>query len=290
MNREELLARWRAEGWLHLPRFFGEAEIDEINRVVDSLWDSKPRDVTVDDVDRKVRCRMSELSDGDRAHRVKISDLYLVSPPVRGMLLDRRLLDVVEALLDDAPVLCNSLNLEKSSGQEYHADSLYMTPLSEEGVVACWIALEDVRPGSGPLRLYPASHLIAPFVFSDGTRHAHDDEMPRWAAYMQSAIDSQSLSSTSVYAKAGDLVIWHSDLLHGAEPITEPASTRRSLVAHYYRHTDCVKRGYLVDGPAKALWWRRHAQPVDWFTRAQCAIERRVQRMRARIRSGTKAH
>src|ERR1019366_87990 len=28
MNREELLARWRAEGWLHLPRFFGEAEFD----------------------------------------------------------------------------------------------------------------------------------------------------------------------------------------------------------------------------------------------------------------------
>lgn len=91
-----------------MPRFFGEAEITEINRVVDSLWAAKPRNVTVDDVDRKVRCRMSELADSDRAHRVKISDLYLASPPVREMLLDRRLLDVVEALLDDAPVLCNS--------------------------------------------------------------------------------------------------------------------------------------------------------------------------------------
>jgi len=164
-----------------------------------------------------------------------------------------------------------------------------MTPLSEEGVVACWIALEDVRSGSGPLRLYPASHLIAPFVFSDGTRHAHDQEMPQWANYMQSAIDSRSLNSVSVYAKAGDLVIWHSDLLHGAEPITEADSTRRSLVAHYYRQVDCVKRGYLVDGSDKALWWRRRPQPVDWFTRAQCAIERRVQRMRAAIRPRTTA-
>jgi len=290
MNREELRGRWRAEGWLHLPRFFGETEISGINRVVDSLWAARPRDVTVDDVDRKVRCRMSELADSDRAHRVKISDLYLASTPVREMLLDRRLLDVVEGLLDDAPVLCNSLNLEKSSGQEYHADSLYMTPLTEEGVVACWIALEDVRPGSGPLRLYPASHLIAPFVFADGTRHAHDEEMPQWANYMQSAIDSRGLSSVSVYAKAGDLVIWHSDLLHGAEPITEPDSTRRSLVAHYYRHADCVKRGYLVEESDNSLWWRRRPQPVDWFTRAQCAIERRVQRMRAAIRSRTKAH
>jgi hypothetical protein len=290
MNRDQLLEQWRAEGWLHLPRFFGETEISGINRVVDSLWAARPCDVTVDDVDRKVRCRMSELADSDRAHRVKISDLYLASPPVREMLLDRRLLDVVEGLLDDAPVLCNSLNLEKSSGQEYHADSLYMTPLSEEGVVACWIALEDVRPGSGPLRLYPASHLIAPFVFADGTRHAHDEEMPQWAVYMQSAIDSRGLGSVSVYAKAGDLVIWHSDLLHGAEPITEPDSTRRSLVAHYYRHADCVRRGYLVDGSDNTLWWRRRPQPVDWFTRAQCAIERRVQRMRAAIRSQTKAH
>ncbi|HEX3070048.1 MAG TPA: phytanoyl-CoA dioxygenase family protein [Thermoanaerobaculia bacterium] len=285
MDRDELLGRWSVEGWLHLPRFFGEAEIAGINRVVDALWRSKPRDVTVDDVDRKVRCRMSGLSDSDRAHRVKISDLYLVSPPVRAMLLDRRLLTVVEALLDDAPVLCNSLNLEKSSGQEYHADSLYMTPLSAGGVVACWIALEDVQPGSGPLRLYPASHLIAPFAFSDGTSHAHDGEMPQWAAYMQSEIDSRSLSSVSVFAKAGDLVIWHSDLLHGAEPITETASTRRSLVAHYYRHSDCVRRGYLVDGTDGAFWWRRRPQPVDWFTRLQCAIERRVQRMRARTKA-----
>jgi hypothetical protein len=285
MDRDQLLQRWNAEGWLHLPRFFGEAEITGINRVVDSLWQSKPRDVTVDDVDRKVRCRMSELSDSDRAHRVKISDLYLTSPPVRAMLLDRRLLDVVEALLDDAPVLCNSLSLEKSSGQEYHADSLYMTPLSAGGVVACWIALEDVQTGSGPLRLYPASHVIEPFVFSDGTSHAHNTEMPRWADYMQSEIDSRGLASVSVFAKGGDLVIWHSDLLHGAEPITNTSSTRRSLVAHYYRRADCVRRGYWVDGPDDALWWRRRPQPVDWFTRAQCAIERRVQRIRAAIRA-----
>jgi hypothetical protein len=289
MDRDELLERWNAEGWLHLPRFFGEIEIDGINRVVDSLWAARPRDVTVDDVDRGVRCRMSELSDGDRAHRVKISDLYLVSPPVRAMLLDRRLLDVVEALLDDAPVLCNSLSLEKSSGQEYHADSLYMTPLSAGGVIACWIALEDVRLGSGPLRLYPSSHRIAPFAFSDGTRHAHDEEMPQWAAYMQSEIDSRHLGSVSVYAKAGDLVIWHSDLLHGAEPITEASSTRRSLVAHYYRNADCVRRGYLVDEMGGALWWRRRPQPVDWLTRAQCAIERRVQRVRAAIRARSTA-
>lgn len=286
MDREPLVERWNAEGWLHLPRFFGEAEIAGINRVVDAFWRSKPRDVTVDDVDRKVRCRMSELSDSDRAHRVKISDLYLVSTPVRGLLLDRRLLDVMETLLDDTPVLCNSLNLEKGSGQEYHADSLYMTPLSAGGVVACWIALEDVQPGSGPLRLYPASHLIAPFVFSDGTKHAHDAEMPQWASYMQSAIDSRSLSSVSVFAKAGDLVIWHSDLLHGAEPITETTSTRRSLVAHYYRHSDCVRRGYLIEGTDNALLWRRRPQPVNWFTRLQCAIERRVQRMRASTKAG----
>lgn len=285
MDRDQLLERWSADGWLHLPRFFAEAEVAGINRVVDSFWDSKPRDVTVDDVDRKVRCRMSNLSDGDRAYRVKISDLYLVSPPVRAMLLDRRLLEVVRSLLDDSPVLCNSLNLEKSSGQEYHADSLYMTPLSAGGVVACWIALEDVQPGSGPLRLYPASHLIAPFVFSDGTRHAHDPEMPQWAAYMQSEIDSRALASVSVFAKAGDLVIWHSDLLHGAEPIADTASTRRSVVAHYYRRADCDRRGSLVEGAGDALWWRRRPQPVDWFTRAQCAIERRLQRLRASIRA-----
>ncbi len=35
-------------------------------------------------------------------------------------------------------------------------------------------------------------------------------------------------------ARAGDVLFWHHNLLHGGSPIARPDSTRRSLVAHYF--------------------------------------------------------
>lgn len=284
VNDAKLLETWREEGWLHLPGFFDEGSIAEVNRVVESLWTAKPRNVTVDDVDRGHRCRMSDLPDENRTHRIKINDLYLTSEPVRRILLDDRLIDVVASLLGDDPVLCNSLNLEKSSAQDYHADSLYMTPASAEGLVACWIALEDVRPGSGPLRLYPASHRIPRFLFSDGSMHAIAHEVPRFAAYMQNEIDSRGLQPHTVFATSGDLVIWHADLLHGAEPIADSSRTRKSLVSHYFRRADCLRRGDVVERSGRGGWLRRRPQPVDQVTRVLSGVERRIRRVRAVLR------
>ncbi len=272
---------WTRDGWLHLPVFFASDAISRVNELVDQLWSARPRNITVDDVDRGQRCRMSELDDSARPHRIKINDLYLIAPAIREVLLDARLVAIVRDLLADEPVLCNSLNLEHSSAQEYHADSLYMTPGSPDGLIACWIALEDVTPGSGPLRLYPASHRIAPFVFSDGSVHAHPGEMTQWAAYMQREIDTRQLEPVSVHAKAGDVVIWHADLLHGAEPITDASLTRKSLVAHYYRRADCIRLGFALAQQQGSLWMRRRPQPVDTATRVLSAIERRMQRLRA---------
>jgi hypothetical protein len=36
------------------------------------------------------------------------------------------------------------------------------------------------------------------------------------------------------YAKTGDLLLWHANLLHGGERIKEEGRTRKSMVAHYF--------------------------------------------------------
>lgn len=279
---ESLRERWRTDGWLHLAGFFSAPEIERVNGLVDELWRAKPRRITVDDVDAGQRARMSALRDDQRVHRIKINDLYLDHPAVRDLLLDPRLVSLVRDLLGDAPVLCNSLNLERGSAQEYHADSLYMTPRTEGRLVAAWIALEDVQPGSGPLRLYPGSHLLPPFVFSNGTRHAVTGELPRWAEHMQRELDARGMQPHVIYAQRGDLVIWHSDLLHGAEAIADPALTRRSLVAHYFGREDCLRNGYRLAGEDRQ-WLKRLPQPADFGGRVLAAIERRWQRLRARV-------
>ncbi|MEA2164720.1 MAG: hypothetical protein QOK37_2847 [Thermoanaerobaculia bacterium] len=283
----ELLQRWSENGFLHLQRIIGGGAIDRINRLVDEIWLSKPSRITVDDVEEGVRCRMSDLSDDQRAHRIKINDLYLQSDEVRSLLLYPPLLEVVQTLLGEQGVLCNSLNLEKGSGQEYHADSLFMTPSTKGKLVAAWVALEDVQAGAGPLRLYPGSHRIPPFVFSDGGFHAQPGELTAWAAYMQHEIDTRALEPVAIFAAAGDVVLWHADLVHGAEPITQPSLTRRSMVGHYFGRSDSLRRGYSLRREPEGYWYARRAQPTGVGARISSAIERRMERVRAAWRART---
>jgi len=281
----DLLDDWRANGWVHLPAVFTPDEIAPINALVDELWRSKPSAVTVDDVDAGLRTRFSGLPDAARVHRVKIGDLYLRYAAIREALLHPKLLAFVRSVLADTPVLCNSLNMEHGSAQDYHADSLFMTPLTRGGLAAAWIALEDVHPGSGPLRLYSGSHLIPPFQFSNGAHHAIVAELPRWAEYMQHELDTRGLRSHTVYPRAGDVIVWHSDTVHGAEPIADVTLTRRSLVGHYFPLRDARRRGFAIRGDGGECWIARRPQPVDFATRVLCAVERRVQRMRAIFRN-----
>src|SRR4028118_158110 len=150
MNGHVLAESWERDGWLHLSRFFSPAVIAEQRAIVNELWRSKPSDVIVDDLDLRQRCRMSRLTDLQRVHRIKLNDLYLSAKAVRELVLEPRVITLLERLLDDRAVLCNTLHLERSSAQEYHADSLYMTPPTPGRLVAAWIALEDVVEGSGP--------------------------------------------------------------------------------------------------------------------------------------------
>ena len=278
MNHEQ---RWREEGWLHLPSFFTSGEIATVNDEVGRMWERRPGGVTVDDLDTGRRCRMSALAASDRRHRVKISDLYLVSPAIREVLLAPKLVTLLQPLLGDAPVLCNSLNLEKSSEQDNHVDGIYMTPLTEGKLVAIWIALADIRLDAGPLRLFPGSHKVPPYTFSNGTRHSIDAEMPQWGRAMQAQLDQRGLAPIAVPASAGDLIVWHSDLLHGAEPIRDPTATRKSMVGHYFALEDSRRRGYRLKQHANAWWISRRQQPVDTPSRVLSAIERRLDKLRS---------
>jgi phytanoyl-CoA hydroxylase len=277
-------AQWDKEGWLHIPSFLSAAEVQFVNDAIARLWQSKPKAITVDDLETGRRCRMSELSNDARGHRVKINDLYLTSSELRDVLLSPKLMDIVRPLLDATPALCNSLNLERSSAQDNHADSLYMTPLTRGGVLACWFALEPARRDAGPLRLYPGSHLIPPYTFSNGSHHAVEGEMHQWAGYIDAELAARAIEPRRVLAEPGDLVLWHADLLHGADPITNRQATRKSMVAHYFPEPDALRRGYALRRQSAGLWVDRLAQPVSRMTRVLSAMERRVQKLRGALR------
>jgi len=258
---EPQLASWRENGFLVFPGFFDDVEVEAVSHVTSQVWRQKPITVTVDDLVTGERKHASQVSDSDVAeHTFKLNDLYLEFLEIRAVALSQRVGSIVRELLDDTPVLCNTLSLEKGSQQPDHLDTLYMTPQTPNKLVATWMALEDVRSDAGPLRYWPGSNHIPSYLFSDGGFHTIPDEMERWAEHMAHHTDRLGLDEQVFLARRGDLFVWHAALLHGGSEIKSPSRTRRSLVSHFFAAHDCVHSTLVpVEG---GLWMQRPPQPV----------------------------
>lgn len=253
---------WEKNGYLVFPGFFTDGEVSAVRDIYDRTWDELPPDVVVDDLDTWRRCHITDIGAAERRHRFKVNDLYLRESSLRDIVLSERVALILEDLLGDEPVICNTLNFERGSQQADHLDTLYMTPATEGALVATWMALEDVPAEGGPLRYFPESNNIAPFYFSSGSMHTVPEEMARWSDYMAAQVERYGLGEQRFLARKGDLFVWHALLLHGGSEIVDLNLTRQSLVTHYWTQTDCESRN-LDLRPARGGWWfKRAPQPV----------------------------
>lgn len=280
---DDLIAQWQARGAVILPGFYSDAEIDATLADYRALWERGQARVTVDDMDTEQRLRLRDVPPAARRqHRFKVNDLYLEQASVRHLALNERLVPVLHALLGQRPALCNSLSLEYGTEQADHVDSLYMTPRTPSDLVAVWVALEDCMPDAGLLRYWPGSHAIEPYVFSDGGRHYLPDEMDAWNRYIRAQLEQRGLAPELFAAKKGDVFIWSSHLLHGGSPITNPGSTRRSIVFHYFSEGDSRALGCRLVPESGGFWVKRPHQPIPGSLQArlrqQAAKVRRVLR------------
>ena len=247
---------WDENGFLVIPGFFDDDEVDVVAGAVRETWRTLPDDVVVDDLVTDRRCRINKLSSAEREHWFKLNDLYLTNRRLREVALSEQLGMALSELLDDLPVMCNTLNFGKGSQQIDHIDTLYMTPLSERSLVATWMAIEDTQADAGPLRYYPGSNHIPHYRFSSGSYHVQLAEMEEWCDYMADEVDRRGLEEQRFLAEKGDLFIWHALLLHGGSEICNPGLTRESLVTHFFTQSDCERLGSDL-WPAPGGWWAR---------------------------------
>jgi phytanoyl-CoA hydroxylase len=113
-----------------------------------------------------------------------------------------------------------------------------MPPPVEGRMVVASICLDDVGEDNGAVTYYTGSHTIPPYRFSDGRLNEKRDEMPQCQEYLQREIAARGLKTDEFRGKAGDVLLWHAQLLHGGTAIRDMAKTRRSLVVHYWRVPD----------------------------------------------------
>jgi phytanoyl-CoA hydroxylase len=257
---------WANHGYLVLSGFFKPKEVRAVNGVIDRIL-ANPNtlgDATIDVLHGEHRGKRLRGADAPvEAFRgpLKINDLFLQEPEVRHLALNERLTRILTQLLDGAPMVCNSLNFLWGSQQPDHFDTWYMPPIVENKLAVSSICLEHVSPDAGPLVYYPGTHKIPPYRFSHGGIHAVDHEMPLCRAYVQEQLEKTKAQAQQFLGHAGDVFIWHGQLLHGGTVIKEPSRTRKTLVTHYWRAQD-VEPERVAQVHRTGYYLKREHQPV----------------------------
>jgi phytanoyl-CoA hydroxylase len=170
----------------------------------------------------------------------KILDTAMLLPAGAGLSFAPAISRFVQVLFEGPALAFQSLHFVVGSTQTIHQDTAYVViggkPMR---LIASWIALEDVTPGSGELVYYVGGHRMREYAYANGTsKHFNADRDGHKAhqahlRYLNEEAARCGFPKASFLPKKGDVLLWHADLPHGGGEITRPGCTRRSLVTHY---------------------------------------------------------
>lgn len=213
------LLNWSDNGYAILPRYFKE-EADKINSEIENLLEKK----------------IIKWKNGNKLMFAIQKSAYLSS-----IGLNNQIKGILEMLLGRKVELFQSINFLYGSQQKTHSDFIHMSTFPKGNLIAIWIALEDITEENGPLHYYPGSHKLPCVLNSDysneGTKFMLGDKSyDKYEGKIESILQNTTLKKEKFIAKKGDVLIWHSNLLHGGEKVLNPKLTRKSMVFHYYAH------------------------------------------------------
>lgn len=186
----------------------------------------------------------SEAPDGPHAVEAgvdtpfaRVVDAYVFSEPARAALFSAPIVRFLRLVFDDAPLLFQSLTFERGSQQALHQDTEFVVTTSPLEFAGTWIALEDIRPGSGELTFLDGSHRMPEFLFSGRYKHFDEkrdghEQQAEWLRHVRGHAERMGLQERRFVARKGDVLLWSADLAHCGAPVTDPSSTRKSLVGH----------------------------------------------------------
>jgi ectoine hydroxylase-related dioxygenase (phytanoyl-CoA dioxygenase family) len=230
------IAAWSDNGYMILESFIDPQTCDAINNEIDRLIKNNAIRFT---------------------NKNKLMFVHKKSSLINSIAQKKELLDILQFLLGKEVVLFQTINFITGSEQRAHSDSIHMTTYPLGYLIAAWLALEDTTEKNGPLFYFPGSHKLpfllnsdynegqTPLTLGKKTYTDYEDLIDR-------QIEAKQFPKKEFYAKKGDLLIWHANLLHGGAPIIDKHSTRKSMVMHYYakdviKYHDITERPSLLD-------------------------------------------
>lgn len=175
---------------------------------------------------------------GMDTERARVVDIYAYYEAARQALFSPAIVEFLRTAFDDDPLLFQSLTFERGSQQPLHQDTAFVVVIPPLELAAAWIALEDIRPGSGELAYLEGSHRLPEYLFSGRFKHWNpkrdgQSQHDEWQRRIEGNAQLMGMERRTFLPRKGDVLIWAADLAHGGSPVTDPALSRRSLVGHY---------------------------------------------------------
>jgi len=236
-SEAENLRHFHEEGYLIVSLDVSASDAAAFDRDVDRLWKEKPQNVAFAYDSPPMRFSVADEKQ-QRRPRHRVHDMHSWSDTARRLYLDRILHRYAELILGEPAVATQSLYFEFGSQQALHRDSIVVPTPVFGSLLAAWIALEDIDPRSGPLAYVPRSHKLPFYEFAPGEymfdgRRMGDREARAAMAFHDAECAKRGLQTKLFLPKRGEVLIWHSALLHGGGPVTDDTLTRKSFVVHY---------------------------------------------------------
>lgn len=144
-----------------------------------------------------------------------------------GYMLDSRIGNIWRNLLGETPLAVQTMVYFKppgSRGQALHQDNRYLKA-SPGTCCGAWMALEDVDEGNGCLFVVPGSHKFP--ILCPGPA----DAAQSWTR--DALTVPPGMKEIPVPMKAGDVLFFDGQLIHGSYPNVSPSRFRRIIAAHY---------------------------------------------------------
>jgi peptidoglycan/xylan/chitin deacetylase (PgdA/CDA1 family) len=167
----------------------------------------------------------------------RVRNLHLYYSGVRQLWRHPAVMRYLQLIYDSAPRPCQTLTYIFGSQQGAHQDTIHLTPFPAGYMCGVWVALEDVKPHSGELEVYPGTHRLprvymngsgCPKITDDDWSIFGDTVSQRW----QGMIEGRE--KVTYRPKRGTVLIWHENLMHAGGVRIDESLSRRSIVSHYF--------------------------------------------------------
>ncbi|MBS0664042.1 MAG: phytanoyl-CoA dioxygenase family protein [Verrucomicrobia bacterium] len=253
------LAAFAERGYHIHERLFSDAEVDAINaaadRVIAGVHDKgAPPDVVI------LRRAPVDL--------IKIDNTWKADSTLARTVLSPRLAAIAAQLIGAPSIrLWHDQLLDKPpfGGRvvTYHQDWAYWQMIAECETVTCWIALDDVRPDSGPMVFLEGTHRLGLWPTPMGIT-GDDAQKP---ALPPGFVTRE----VPVVIPRGAVSFHHGLLLHGSDRNFSP-TRRRALVSHVMSGECTYRPGQEHQNEWIMKRYAEHPQPGEKFRGPQFPV------------------